>query len=137
MVTARRRFPAPDSAIFLISIIFDMTKPLRNLLPGPSAGTCCAPSTGIDDSLDAERISAFGKALADPLRVNILDVLWRSGDAVCQCELRTLFDIPQPTLSHHLTKLANAGLVSVERRHRWAYYSIAPNALKELKSWLN
>lgn len=114
-----------------------MRNPLRTLPSGPSAGTCCAPSIGVDGSLDVDRISAFGKALADPLRVKILDVLWRNGDAVCQCELRTLFDIPQPTLSHHLTKLANAGLVSVERRHRWAYYSIAPNALKELKSWLS
>lgn len=114
-----------------------MTNPLKNLAIGPSAATCCAPSTGIDSSLDAERIAAIAKALAEPVRVNILDVLRRNGSPVCQCELRPLFDIPQPTLSHHLTKLADAGLVSVERRHRWAYYSISPEALKELTTWLN
>lgn len=114
-----------------------MMNPLNTLSSGPPAATCCAPSAGLDRSFDAERIATVAKALAEPVRVNILDVLRRNGSPVCQCELRPLFDIPQPTLSHHLTKLADAGLVSVERRHRWAYYSISPEALKELKTWLN
>ena len=114
-----------------------MRNPLATRSTGPSAAACCAPPTGIDGKLDADRIAAIGKALAEPMRVNILDVLRRSGSPVCQCELRPLFKIPQSTLSHHLTKLANAGLVSVERRHRWAYYSITPESLKELKTWLD
>jgi ArsR family transcriptional regulator len=48
-----------------------------------------------------------------------------------------LFDIPQSTLSHHISKLVNAGLVEVERRHKWAYYSVSPSALKELTAWLS
>ncbi len=107
------------------------------VLPGPSAATCCAPAVGIDPSLDAERLAAVAKALAEPLRVHIVDVLRRSSEAVCQCELIALFDIKQSLLSHHMRKLVEAGLVTVERRHRWAYYSIAPEAAKELTAWLS
>jgi ArsR family transcriptional regulator len=56
---------------------------------------------------------------------------------VCQCELVPLFDIPQSTLSHHIKKLTDAGLVRVERRHKWAYYSLDRDALKELTAWLS
>jgi ArsR family transcriptional regulator len=105
-------------------------------LPGPAAAACCAPSTGLDPALDAERVADVAKALADPLRVKVFDVLRRHGEPVCQCELVPLFDIPQSTLSHHLNKLVKAGLVEVERRHRWAYYSVRPDALKELAPWL-
>lgn len=107
------------------------------LKAGPAAGACCAPSTGVDGALDAERIAEVAKALAEPVRVNILDVLRRHGQELCQCELRPLFGIPQSTLSHHITRLVDAGLVRVERRHKWAYYSIPDGALKELSAWLN
>lgn len=103
---------------------------------GPAAEQCCAPSVGLDSVLDAERIATVAKALGEPLRVQILDVLRRSDQAVCQCELIVLFDIKQSLLSHHIRKLVDAGLVSVERRHRWAYYSVSPNAVKELTAWL-
>ena len=113
-----------------------MSTPLSTL-PGPAAGACCAPSTRLDPALDGERIAAVAKALAEPLRVNILDVLRRHGEPLCQCELLPLFDIPQSTLSHHVNKLAEAGLVEVERRHRWAYYSVSTDSLKGLISWLS
>ena len=106
-------------------------------LPGPSAAACCAPSVGLDPSLDAERVATVAKALAEPLRVQILDVLRRNDEQVCQCELIALFDIRQSLLSHHLKKLVDAGLVSVERRHRWAYYSVSPDAFEELTAWLS
>ena len=63
-------------------------------------------------------------------------MLRRSPEPVCQCELIALFGIGQSLLSHHARKLVDAGLIDVERRHRWAYYSAAPHALKELSSWL-
>jgi ArsR family transcriptional regulator len=88
-------------------------------------------------ALDADRIAGVAKALAEPLRVRILDVLRRTDAEVCQCELIALFDIKQSLLSHHMRKLVEAGLVTVERRHRWAYYSIAPQAAKELTAWLS
>lgn len=91
---------------------------------------------GLRPSLDAERMATLAKALAEPLRVRILDVLRRSDEAVCQCELIALFDITQSLLSHHMKKLTDAGLVTVERRHRWAYYSTSADALRELTTWL-
>jgi ArsR family transcriptional regulator len=113
-----------------------MTSPLPTL-PGPPAAACCAPSVGLSPGLDAERLAAVAKALGEPLRVQIVDVLHRSDEAVCQCELSALFDIKQSLLSHHMRKLTDAGLVTVERRHRWAYYSISTDALKELTAWLS
>jgi ArsR family transcriptional regulator len=108
------------------------------ILPaGPAAAACCAPSAGLDPSLNAERVAVVAKALAEPLRVRIFDVLRRGEQEVCQCELIALFDIGQSLLSHHMRKLTDAGLVRVERRHKWAYYSVNTDALQELTSWLS
>ena len=92
----------------------------------------------VDVTTAAERVAEIGRALSDPVRVRILETL-RSGccDERCQCELQPLFAISQPTMSHHMRKLRDAGLIDVERRGRWAYYSIRPEALEELKSWLS
>jgi ArsR family transcriptional regulator len=113
-----------------------MTVPLP-VLPGPSAANCCAPPVGLDRRLDAERVAAIAKALSEPVRVQVLDVLRRSGEPVCQCELVALFEIQQSLLSHHVRKLVAAGLVRVERRHKWAYYSVVPDAAQELSTWLS
>jgi ArsR family transcriptional regulator len=104
---------------------------------GPAAAECCAPAVGLDPGLDAERLAALAKALAEPVRVQILDVLRRSRQPVCQCELVALFDMRQSLLSHHMRKLTDAGLVTVERRHRWAYYCASADAMKELGAWLS
>jgi ArsR family transcriptional regulator, arsenate/arsenite/antimonite-responsive transcriptional repressor len=105
-------------------------------LPGPSAAACGPPSTGLDPGLDAGRLALIAKALSEPVRVSLLDVLRRHGRPVCQCELVPLFDLPQSTLSHHVSKLVAAGLVDVERRHRWAFYSASPAALEPLGAWV-
>jgi ArsR family transcriptional regulator len=94
-------------------------------------------TVSVDSELDVDRVTAVAKALAEPLRVRILDVLRRSPEDVCQCELIALFEIKQSLLSHHLRKLIEARLVEVERRHRWAYYSIAADARDDLDSWLS
>ena len=131
-------FTAPAwRAIVLTTVIIDMTTALPTLPAGPPAAACCEPPVGLDSELDAERIAVAAKALAEPLRVRIVDVLRRSEDAVCQCELMALFGIQQSLLSHHLKKLVDAGLVTVERRHRWAYYSAHDESLKELSAWLS
>lgn len=114
-----------------------MTVSVDSLSAGPSAASCCAPAAGIDPALDAERIAAIAKAVSEPLRVQLLDVVRRSDEPVCQCELVALFDIKQSLLAHHMKKLVDAGLVAVERRHKWAYYSVSPGAPKELTSWLS
>lgn len=85
----------------------------------------------------AGNVAALAKALADPVRVEVLELLRSADRPVCQCELHPLFDISQPTLSHHLKKLADADLIEVERRGKWAYYSIDDNALEVLRSWLS
>jgi ArsR family transcriptional regulator len=85
----------------------------------------------------ATSVAELAKALADPTRVQIVDVLRAAPGAVCQCELNALFDVSQPTLSHHLKKLRDAGFVDVERRGKWAYYSIDPRALEALDAWLS
>lgn len=113
-----------------------MSVPLPTV-PGPPASACCAPAAGLDPALDAERVAALAKAVSEPVRVQILDVLRRSDEAVCQCELIALFEIKQSLLSHHMKKLTDAGLVAVERRHKWAYYSISADALQELTAWLS
>jgi ArsR family transcriptional regulator, arsenate/arsenite/antimonite-responsive transcriptional repressor len=113
-----------------------MSAPLPTIPAGPSAAACCAPAVGLDAVLDAARMAEIAKALSEPVRVQIVDVLRRSAVEVCQCELVPLFDVPQPTLSHHIKKLVDAGLVAVERRHKWAYYSLSPDAVKELTTWL-
>ena len=107
------------------------------VLRGPSASDCCVPAAGVDAALDADRIAAIAKALSEPIRVHALDIVRRSGDPVCQCELIALFEIKQSLLSHHMRKLVDAGLVNVERRHKWAYYSVTPQAAKELTTWLS
>jgi ArsR family transcriptional regulator, arsenate/arsenite/antimonite-responsive transcriptional repressor len=107
------------------------------IYPGPAAANCCAPPVGLDAALDAGRIATVAKALSEPLRVQIVDVLRRTAEPVCQCELLALFEVKQSLLSHHMRKLADAGLVAVERRHKWAYYSVPADAAQELSTWLS
>ena len=100
--------------------------------------SCCSPPLiGHVDQRRAQRVAELGRLLSDPIRVQVLDVVRAHEEPVCQCELQPLFDVSQPTLSHHLRKLEDAGLVSVERRGRWAYYSTDPDALEVLGSWLS
>ena len=100
--------------------------------------SCCSPRlAGHVDERRALAVAEAAKLLSDPIRVQVLDVLRGHDEAVCQCELQPLFDVSQPTLSHHLRKLEEAGVVSVERRGRWAYYSTDPDAMEVLGSWLS
>jgi ArsR family transcriptional regulator len=105
--------------------------------PGPAAAECCSPVVGFDPALDADRVATIAKAISEPVRVRILDVLRRNPEPVCQCELIALFDIKQSLLSHHMRKLVDAGVLNVERRHKWAYYSVADDAFQELTPWLS
>jgi len=98
---------------------------------------CCEPLVLPEvDAAGATRIAAVAKALADPIRVQLVDVLRAHAGEVCVCELEPLFDISQPTLSHHLRRLREAGIVGVERRGVWAYYYVHRDAIEELRGWL-
>ncbi len=81
-------------------------------------------------------VARLAKALSDPVRVGLLDAVRGADGEVCQCDLQPLFDISQPTLSHHLAKLVDAGLLIVRRRGRWAYYSTEADGLEALRTWL-
>ncbi len=103
----------------------------------PAGQTCCEPVVYPDVARQqAERMAAVAKALGDPIRLQLVDVLMKHAGKVCVCELVPLFDVSQPTLSHHLKKLREAGIVGVERRGLWAYYHVLPGAMKELSEWL-
>ncbi|HEY1833051.1 MAG TPA: metalloregulator ArsR/SmtB family transcription factor [Solirubrobacteraceae bacterium] len=98
---------------------------------------CCEPLVYPDvDAEHAARMAEVAKALGDLIRLQLVDVLRRHPGKACVCELVPLFDITQPTLSHHLGKLRAAGIVDSERRGLWAYYYVLPGALDELATWL-
>ncbi|HEX8066887.1 MAG TPA: metalloregulator ArsR/SmtB family transcription factor [Thermoleophilaceae bacterium] len=103
-----------------------------------SAGEpCCQPVAYPDTERDdAERMAAVAKALGDPIRLQIVDVLRKHAGKVCVCELTPLFDVSQPTVSHHLKVLRDAGVVDSERRGLWAYYYVVPDSVEELTAWL-
>ena len=104
----------------------------------PAGEVCCEPLVHPAVSSDqAERLASLSKALGDPIRVQLVDVLRKHAGKVCVCELTPLFDVSQPTVSHHLKVLRDAGLVGVERRGLWAYYYVNPEAVKELGKWLS
>jgi ArsR family transcriptional regulator len=103
----------------------------------PAGEPCCDPLVHPEiGPVQAARLAAVARALSDPIRVQLVDVLRRHAGKVCVCELTPLFDVSQPTVSHHLKVLREAGLVDVERRGLWSFYYVIPDAMKEFKSWL-
>jgi len=87
----------------------------------PAGERCCDPVVYPDvERAQAVRIAAIAKALGDPVRLQLVDVLRRHAGKVCVCELVPLFDISQPTLSHHLKNLRRARIEDSDRRGLWA-----------------
>jgi len=104
----------------------------------PAGEPCCEPVVYPDvEREQAIEMAEVAKALGDPIRLQLVDILRKHAGKVCVCELVPLFDVSQPTLSHHLKKLRDAGIVGSERRGLWAYYYVNPSALKELTKWLS
>jgi ArsR family transcriptional regulator len=104
----------------------------------PAGERCCDPVVYPEVEREhARRMAEVAKALGDPIRLQLVDVLLKHAGKVCVCELVPLFDVSQPTLSHHLKKLRDAGIVDSERQGLWAYYYVIPDALKELSTWLS
>jgi ArsR family transcriptional regulator, arsenate/arsenite/antimonite-responsive transcriptional repressor len=96
---------------------------------------CCGlvdPGMGAEE---AEVVAARFKALADPTRVRILNLLARNPE-LCVCDMNASFDLSQPTVSHHLGILKKAGLVDCDVRGRWCFYRANPQAIKELATVL-
>jgi ArsR family transcriptional regulator, arsenate/arsenite/antimonite-responsive transcriptional repressor len=104
----------------------------------PAGTPCCEPVVYPDvDRQRAERLAEVAKALSDPIRLQLVDVLRKDAGKVCVCELTPLFDVGQPTVSHHLKVLRQGGIVDSERRGLWAYYYVVPESLEELSQWLS
>lgn len=94
---------------------------------------CCAPLAAPTLSNDeAEATAALFRALGDPARVRIVNILATVGGEVCGCELTDVLELAQPTVSHHLKKLHDAGLLERDQRGKWAFYSLSNDAVRKL-----
>ncbi len=101
-----------------------------DVLPVLSVPECCQPlDRGALTDAEAERTATVFKALADPARVRIVNLLARSTEPACVCELTPALRLAQPTVSHHLKKLVEAGLLVREQRGVWAFYTLDRDAV--------
>ena len=94
---------------------------------------CCAPlaASALSDD-EAEATAELFKALGDPARVRLVNLLAQGEGAVCMCELIEPVWLSQPTVSHHMKKLLDAGIVEREQRGKWAYFSLRREAVDKL-----
>lgn len=97
---------------------------------------CCGPvlATPLDE-LAANELAAAFKVIADPVRLRLLSLIAQAGE-ICSCDLVVPIGKSQPTISHHMSVLADAGLVHREKRGKWAWYSVAPDRLAVLRDAL-
>ncbi|OHV01433.1 ArsR/SmtB family transcription factor [Mycobacterium talmoniae] len=97
-------------------------------------GSCCGPITdGVLDTAAAERLAGVLKALAEPTRLRLVSLIaGHDGAEACVCDLTAPVGLTQPTVSHHLKVLVEAGLLERTQRGKWAYYRLAPAALDAL-----
>lgn len=128
-LSGRRRVAAAldRSTTVDILIVVDMRE--LTLLPIACCQRLAAPSFSEEE---AEATATLFRALGDPARVKILNVLATCGEAVCACEFEPALGLAQPTVSHHLKKLTDAGLLEREQRGKWAYFAIRPEAIERL-----
>jgi ArsR family transcriptional regulator len=103
-----------------------------NAAPGPVVGCCQPLGAGALDEHEAEELAAAFKVLGDPARLRLLSLVAASGEA-CACELVEPVGRSQPTVSHHLGALVEAGLLTREKRGRWAWYQLVPERFDALR----
>ena len=105
--------------------------PVAELLPLTDVTACCAPLTKESISeADAETVSRTLKALADPARLRLVSmVAAHDGGEACVCDLTEPLGLSQPTVSHHLKVLVEAGFLTRSKRGTWAYYALVPGSL--------
>ena len=112
-----------------------------NVIPadGSRAEACSTPLVGepISESAAAELAQVF-RALGDPVRLRLVSLIGaHQGGEVCVCDLTAAFALTQPTISHHLKVLREAGIIGCERRGTWVYYSVLPAALGRMAALLS
>ena len=99
----------------------------------PGSVACCSLSDGPISAEQAQRAAGMLKALADPMRLRLLSHVAAQGcDAVCSCDLTEELGISQPTVSHHMKKLVEAGLLTRERRGSWAWFTLVPERVADV-----
>jgi DNA-binding transcriptional ArsR family regulator len=97
---------------------------MKAMLPERIKGVCSPPSITIPSTRVEASVEVL-KALADPTRLQMMGVLKRSTRPICICDFTAAFNLSQPTISHHMAKLRDAGLVETSRAGIWTYYRIA------------
>ncbi|MBB2987217.1 ArsR/SmtB family transcription factor [Terracoccus luteus] len=103
----------------------------------PGQACCTSVTRGLLSAPEAERLARSFKALGDPTRVRLLSLIAAAdGGEACICDMTEVVGLSQPTVSHHMRLLTEAGLVTREQRGRWAYYAVVPGALDGLSASL-
>lgn len=98
---------------------------------------CCASIQPLRlEAGEVTELSAIFKAIGNPVRLQILDILSRQDKQVCVCDLESCFDLSQPTISHHLRVLRQVGLVDSEQRGTWVYYFVREDTMGRIRSFL-
>jgi len=112
--------------------------PVAELLPARDVTACCAPLTRESISEhDAESVARTLKALADPARLRIVSMVAAHVDEeACVCDLQEPLGLSQPTVSHHLKILVEAGFLTRTKRGSWAYYRLVPGSLDSVAGLL-
>ena len=109
-----------------------MTPTALPVLSGDLAA-CCSPLAGVLDEDAAERLARVFRALGDRHRIRLLSMIAAAdGGEACICDLTAPLGLAQPTVSHHMKQLVDAGLVTREQRGKWAYYRVVPQAIQAL-----
>ncbi|HET6261084.1 MAG TPA: metalloregulator ArsR/SmtB family transcription factor [Chloroflexia bacterium] len=108
----------------------------RTVIPLQVAGCCDDVAAAPKNPRLNEQVKLLS-AIADPTRLRIVELLSGACDSICVCDITTQFDLGQPTVSHHLKVLRDAGLVSSEKRGLWVYYSLNRPAFEELTTYLS
>jgi ArsR family transcriptional regulator, arsenate/arsenite/antimonite-responsive transcriptional repressor len=98
--------------------------------------SCCTPVTSTMSEQEAERFATLFKAISHPVRVKMLDILNCADCEICVCDVEANFDLSQPTISHHLKILRDAGLIESEQRGLWVYHRIRPDTFATAQQFL-
>ena len=103
----------------------------------PHASECGTPPVPVLQRTEAERRAALLKALADPVRLQLLSIISASPDQEsCVCDMTEAVEVSQPTVSHHLRTLVDAGILHRERRGSWAWFRLEPSVLRDIRGFL-
>lgn len=111
-----------------------MTATTAGVLELPMLGQCCSPVVGqVLEPADAEALAGSLKAIADPIRLRLISLVAAHEDGeACVCDLTEPVGLSQPTVSHHLKVLVEAGVLTRQQRGRWAYYRLVPDTLTKI-----